>query len=63
MDYKRLENFAFWTVMAGMGVILASYFLFDTKTYNDISNIVFTIQGLAIIVQLLALYLSVKDSK
>ena len=63
MDYKKVENFAFWTVMAGMGVILTSYFMFDTKTYNDISNIVFTIQGLAIIVQLLALYLSVKDSK
>ena len=63
MDYKKVENFAFWTVMVGMGVVLASYFLFDTKTYNDISNIVFTIQGLAIIVQLLALYLSVKDSK
>ena len=63
MDYKKLENFAFWTVMVGMGVVLASYFMFDTKTYNDISNIVFTIQGLAIIVQLLALYLSVKDSK
>ena len=63
MDYKKVENFAFWTVMAGMGVVLASYFLFDNKAYNDISNIVFTIQGLAIIVQLLALYLSVKDSK
>ena len=63
MDYKKLENFAFWTVMVGMGIILTSYFMFDTKTYNDISNIVFTIQGLAIIVQLLALYLSVKDSK
>ena len=49
--------------MAGMGVVLASYFLFDNKTYNSISSIVFTIQGLAIIVQLLALYLSVKDSK
>ena len=63
MDYKKVENFAFWTVMVGMGIILTIYFMFDTKTYNDISNIVFTIQGLAIIVQLLALYLSVKDSK
>ena len=63
MDYKKVENFAFWTVMAGMGVVLASYFLFDAKTYNSISSIVFTIQGLAIIVQLLALYLAVKDSK
>ena len=49
--------------MAGMGIVLASYFLFDAKTYNSISSIVFTIQGLAIIVQLLALYLAVKDSK
>ena len=63
MDYKKVENFAFWTVMVGMGIILTSYFMFDTKTYNSISSIVFTIQGLAIIVQLLALYLSVKDSK
>ena len=63
MDYKKVENFAFWTVMVGMGVVLASYFLFDNKTYNSISSIVFTIQGLAIIVQLIALYLSVKDSK
>ena len=45
------------------GIILTSYFMFDTKTYNSISSIVFTIQGLAIIVQLLALYLLVKDSK
>ena len=63
MDYKKVENFAFWTVMVSMGIVLSSYFLFDNKTYNDISNIVFTIQGLAIIVQLLALYLLVKDSK
>ena len=63
MDYKKVENFAFWTVMVGIGIILTSYFMFDTKTYNSISSIVFTIQGLAIIVQLLALYLSVKDSK
>ena len=63
MDYKKVENFAFWTVMAGMGVVLASYFLFDNKTYNSISSIIFTIQGLAIIVQLITLYLSVKDSK
>ena len=61
MDYKKVENFAFWTVMVGMGIILTSYFLFDTNTYNDISNVVFSIQGLAIIVQLIALYLSVKD--
>lgn len=61
MDYKKVENFAFWTVIVGMGVVLASYLLFDTKTYNDISNIIFTIQGLAIVVQLIALYLSVKD--
>lgn len=61
MDYKKVENFAFWTVMVGMGVVLASYLLFDTKTYNDISNIIFTVQGLAIVVQLIALYLSVKD--
>ena len=63
MDYKKVENFAFLTVMIGMGVILASYFLFDTNTYNDISNVVFSIQGLAIIVQLIALYLSVKDKE
>ena len=63
MNYKKVENFAFWTVMAGMGIILTSYFLFDNKTYNSISSIVFTIQGLAIIVQLITLYLSVKDSK
>ena len=63
MNYKKVENFAFWTVMAGMGVVLASYFLFDNKAYNSISSIVFTIQGLAIIVQLITLYLSVKDSK
>lgn len=63
MDYKKVENFAFWTVTIGMGIILTSYFMFDTKTYNSISSIVFTIQGLAIIVQLLALYLLVKDSK
>ena len=63
MDYKKVENFAFWTVTIGMGIILTSYFMFDTKTYNSISSIVFTIQGLAIIVQLITLYLSVKDSK
>lgn len=63
MDYKKVENFAFWTVMVGMGVVLASYFLFDTNTYNDISSIVFTIQGLAIATQLVALYLSVKDKE
>ena len=63
MDYNKLENFAFWTVMAGMGIVLASYFLFDAKTYNDIYSIVFTIQGLAIIVQLIALYLTVKDKE
>ena len=63
MDYKKVENFAFWTVMVGMGIILTSYFLFDTNTYNDISNVVFSIQGLAIIVQLIALYLSVKDKE
>ena len=63
MDYKKVENFAFWTVMAGMGVVLASYFLFDNKTYNSISSIVFTIQGLAIATQLVALYLSVKDKE
>lgn len=62
MDYKKVENFAFWTVMVGVGVVLASYFLFDTKTYNDIFDIVSTVQVLAIIVQLLALYLSVKDA-
>ena len=61
MDYKKVENFAFWTVMAGMGVILASYFMFDTKTYNDIFYIVSTVQVLAIATQLVALYLSVKD--
>ena len=61
MDYNKVENFAFWTVMVGMGIILTSYFLFDTKIYNDISNIIFTVQGLAIVVQLIALYLSVKD--
>lgn len=61
MDYRQVENFAFWTVMVGMGVVLASYFLFDTNTYNDISSIVFTIQVLAIATQLVALYLSVKD--
>ena len=49
--------------MVGMGVVLASYFLFDTNTYNDISSIVFTIQGLAIATQLVALYLSVKDKE
>ena len=63
MDYNKVENFAFWTVMVGMGIILTSYFLFDTNTYNDISNVVFSIQGLAIIVQLIALYLSVKDKE
>ena len=63
MDYNKVENFAFWTVMAGMGVVLASYFMFDTKTYNDIFDIVSTVQVLAIATQLVALYLSVKDSK
>ena len=63
MDYKKVENFAFWTVMAGMGVVLASYFLFDNKAYNDIFDIVSTVQVLAIATQLVALYLSVKDSK
>ena len=63
MDYKKVENFAFWTVMVGMGIILASYFMFDTKTYNDIFDIVSTVQVLAIATQLVALYLSVKDSK
>lgn len=24
MDYKKVENFAFWTVMVGMGVVLSS---------------------------------------
>lgn len=61
MDYNKLENFAFWIVMIGMSVILASYFLFDTKTYNDIFDIVSTVQVLAIATQLVALYLSVKD--
>ena len=63
MDYKKVENFAFWTVMAGMGVVLASYFLFDNKTYNDIFDIVSTVQVLAIATQLVALYLSVKDKE
>lgn len=63
MDYNKLENFAFWSVMIGMGIILTSYFLFDTKTYNDIFDIVSTVQVLAITTQLVALYLSVKDSK
>lgn len=63
MDYKKVENFAFWIVMIGMGVILASYFLFDTKTYNDIFDIVSTVQVLAIATQLVALYLSVKDKE
>ena len=63
MDYKKVENFAFWTVMVGMGIILTSYFMFDTKTYNDIFDIVSTVQVLAIATQLVALYLSVKDSK
>ena len=40
MDYKKVENFAFWTVTIGMGIILTSYFMFDTKTYNDIFDIV-----------------------
>lgn len=22
MDYKKVENFAFWAVMAGMGIVL-----------------------------------------
>ena len=61
MDYNKVENFAFWTVMAGMGIILTSYFLFDAKTYNDIFDIVSTVQVLAIATQLVALYLSVKD--
>ena len=61
MGYKKLENFAFWTVMAGMVIILTSYFLFDTKIYNDIFDIVSTVQVLAISIQLVALYLSVKD--
>ena len=61
MNYKKVENFAFWTVMAGMGVVLASYFLFDAKTYNDIFDIVSTVQVSAIATQLVALYLSVKD--
>ena len=63
MDYKKVENFAFWTVMAGMGIVLASYFLFDNKTYNDIFDIVSTVQVLAIATQLVALYLSVKDKE
>lgn len=63
MDYKKVENFAFWTVMVGMGIILTSYFMFDTKTYNDIFDIVSTVQVLAIATQLVALYLSGKDSK
>lgn len=63
MDYKKLENFAFWTVMVGMGVILSSYFLFDTKTYNYIFDIVSIVQVLAIATQLVALYLSVKDKE
>ena len=63
MDYNKVENFSFWIVMAGMGVVLASYFLFDNKTYNDIFDIVSTVQVLAIATQLVALYLSVKDSK
>lgn len=61
MNYKKVENFAFWTVMVGMGIILTSYFMFDTKTYNDIFDIVSTVQVLAIATQLVALYLSVKD--
>lgn len=61
MDYNKLENFAFWIVMVSMGIILASYFLFDNKTYNDIFDIVSTVQVLAIATQLVALYLSVKD--
>ena len=63
MDYKKVENFAFWIVMVSMGVILASYFLFDNKTYNDIFDIVSTVQVLAIATQLVALYLSVKDKE
>ena len=63
MDYKKVENFAFWTVTIGMGVILTSYFMFDTKTYNDIFDIVSTVQVLAIATQLVALYLSVKDKE
>ena len=63
MDYKKLENFAFWIVMVGMGIILASYFMFDTKTYNDIFDIVSTVQVLAIATQLVALYISVKDKE
>lgn len=63
MDYKKLENFAFWTVMVGMGIILTSYFMFDTKTYNDIFDIVSIVQVLAIATQLVALYLSVKDKE
>ena len=63
MDYKKVENFAFWAVMVGMGIILTSYFLFDTKIYNDIFDIVSTVQVLAISTQLVALYLSVKDKE
>lgn len=63
MDYNKLENFAFWTVMVGMGIILTGYFMFDTKTYNDIFDIVSTVQVLAIATQLVALYLSVKDKE
>ena len=63
MDYKEVENFAFWTVTIGMGIILTSYFMFDTKTYNDIFYIVSTVQVLAIATQLVALYLSVKDKE
>ena len=61
MDYKKVENFAFWTVTIGMCIILTSYFMFDTKTYNDIFDIVSTVQVLAIATQIVALYLSVKD--
>lgn len=43
------------------GIILTSYFMFDAKTYNDIFDIVSTVQVLAIATQLVALYLSVKD--
>ena len=49
--------------MVGMGIILTSYFMFDTKTYNDIFDIVSTVQVLAIATQLVALYLSVKDKE
>ena len=44
-----------------MGIVLSSYFLFDNKTYNDIFDIVSTVQVLAIATQIVALYLSVKD--